>query len=696
MSKTATPTNRSSKSPEADVPSAPPETHQRAGIALRAGEQEAVSTYLPLRGLRIDERNVRKDPPTEAEIEELADLIAAQGLLQNLTVLTYDSARRGKGKDKHRFYTHGVIAGGRRLRALHLLVKRGRISLDEQVLCAVVPAERAIAVSMAENQGQKPMSIADTVKAFADMVTAGAGIDDIALCFGLTPLTVKRRLKLATVSHKLFALFRAGGMTMDQLMALSLADTHEKQESVWECLPVYNRSPAALRQVIVGEGVRDHLVRFVGIPAYEAAGGHVVRDLFADEEGGAAHIGDPELMQRMALDKLKTEAAELCEKDGWPWVDVAFDYDHTVRQRYQKAPTSRREPSAEQAHALDELQRAQDEIDQQVEALYDKDDDAEDPSDQSEEGARMEALEAQSEALQARINDIESSLACCAPEVAAMAGALLSLSPAGEPVLTRHLIRQEDYRKARDAAARAAGGPVDFHAGSQAGEHAGGSDTATGGGGVSELLRRQLTAHKTEALQVALVRKPGVALAALAHAMATTLLYEGAASRYESPSALGVSVQSCNWSLAQIEPTLVNDLAHQQLTELVQAWRSKVPVEPSGLLAYLLEQPVSELVELLTLCAALTASALHGSAQAKPAQALATAVELDMADWWVVSGESYLGRVPKSLIAEALTEAGEGAAAATLTKLKKGEAVSKAEALLTGKRWLPAALRLHA
>jgi len=74
--------------------------------------------------LRIDERNVRKDPPTEAEIEELADLIAAQGLLQNLTVLTYDSARRGKGKDKHSVYTHGVIAGGRRLRALQLLVKR--------------------------------------------------------------------------------------------------------------------------------------------------------------------------------------------------------------------------------------------------------------------------------------------------------------------------------------------------------------------------------------------------------------------------------------------------------------------------------------------------------------------------------------------------------------------------------------------
>ena len=74
------------------------------------------------------------------------------------------------------------------------------------------------------------MSIADTVRAFADMVAAGAGIEDIAVCFGLTPLTVKRRLKLATVSPKLFALYRTGDMNMDQLIALALAETHEKQE----------------------------------------------------------------------------------------------------------------------------------------------------------------------------------------------------------------------------------------------------------------------------------------------------------------------------------------------------------------------------------------------------------------------------------------------------------------------------------
>lgn len=212
-----------------------------------------------------------------------------------------------------------MVAGGRRLRALNVLVKRGRLSADYEVLCAVVPAERAIAVSMAENQGQKPMSVADTVQAFADMVAAGAGIEDIAVCFGLTPLTVRRRVRLATVSPKLFALYRAGGMNMDQLMALSLADTHDKQEGAWECLPLYNRSANAIRSIIVGEGVSDSIVKFVGLEAYEQAGGHVIRDLFSDDDGVASHVGDPELMQRLATERLGALAQQEQGREGWAW-----------------------------------------------------------------------------------------------------------------------------------------------------------------------------------------------------------------------------------------------------------------------------------------------------------------------------------------------------------------------------------------
>ena len=50
------------------------------------------------------------------------------------------------------------------------------------------------------------------------------------------------------------------------------------------------------------------------------------------------------------------------------------------------------------------------------------------------------------------------------------------------------------------------------------------------------MLRQELTAYETEALQVALLRKPQVALA---HSMAGLLLYGSVSARYESPTALG-------------------------------------------------------------------------------------------------------------------------------------------------------------
>ena len=49
--------------------------------------------------------------------------------------------------------------------------------------------------------------------------------------------------------------------------------------------------------------------------------------------------------------------------------------------------------------------------------------------------------------------------------------------------------------------------------------------------------------------------------------------------------------------------------------------------------------------------------------------------------------------MPKAKIVEAVTEAVSAEQGTALSKLKKGEAVAKAEALLAGTRWLPSTLR---
>ena len=155
---------------------------------------------IPLSRLVPSAFNVRKSGGED--VSELAALIKAQGLLQNLVVHP-DETKRGKSTGDY-----GVAAGGRRLRALGLLAKAGDIALDKDILCRLITREAAIAASVSENSGRAAMSVADAVTAFADMIAAGAGVEDVAVCFGITPLTVQRRLKLAKVSPVLFELFR--------------------------------------------------------------------------------------------------------------------------------------------------------------------------------------------------------------------------------------------------------------------------------------------------------------------------------------------------------------------------------------------------------------------------------------------------------------------------------------------------------
>ena len=75
------------------------------------------------------------------------------------------------------------------------------------------------------------------------------------------------------------------------------------------------------------------------------------------------------------------------------------------------------------------------------------------------------------------------------------------------------------------------------------------------------------------------------------------------------------------------------------------------------------------------------------------ADQLAAAVALDMTQWWQPTVAGYLGRVSKTLICEAVTEAKGKAAADNIATLKKGDMAERAAELLTGTGWLPAMLR---
>ena len=70
-------------------------------------------------------------------------------------------------------------------------------------------------------------------------------------------------------------------MSLDQLMAFTVTTDHDRQEQVWEAIQrSYSKEPYQIRRVLTERTVRasDKRAVFVGLEAYEAAGGVVMRD----------------------------------------------------------------------------------------------------------------------------------------------------------------------------------------------------------------------------------------------------------------------------------------------------------------------------------------------------------------------------------------------------------------------------------
>lgn len=97
-------------------------------------------------------------------------------------------------------------------------------------------------------------------------------------------------------------------------------------------------------------------------------------------------------------------------------------------------------------------------------------------------------------------------------------------------------------------------------------------------------------------------------------------------------------------------------------------------------------------------CASLTVNALklpweHKRRAYETADKLATALALDMSQYWTPTVSSYLGRVTKAHILEAVVVGVGYGAAERIKDRKKQEMAEDAERLLAGRGWLPPLLR---
>jgi ParB family transcriptional regulator, chromosome partitioning protein len=276
------------------------------------------SRDIPFSQLVLSQKNVRR-VKAGLSIEDLADDIYHRTLLQSLNVRAVLDT---EGKETGKFE---VPAGGRRFRALELLVKTKRMAKDQPVPCVVREAGIAEEDSLAENVMRVGLHPLDQFRAFSALIDTGLSEDDIAARFFVSVSTVRQRLRLASVSPTLLEVYGEDGMTLEQLMAFSVTDNHARQEQVWEQVNQGQHVPAYhIRRLLTEDAIdaRDRRVLFIGLDAYSDAGGFVMRDLFSND--GDGWLQDPALVEQLVAQKL-TAVAEEIGAEGWKWVEAAVD-----------------------------------------------------------------------------------------------------------------------------------------------------------------------------------------------------------------------------------------------------------------------------------------------------------------------------------------------------------------------------------
>ena len=648
----------------------------------------SASRNIPFNKLVLSQSNVRRIK-AGVSIEALAEDIAHRTLLQSLNVRPVLDA---KGEETGMFE---VPAGGRRFRALELLVKQKRMAKTQPVPCVVRTDGLAEEDSLAENSQREALHPLDQFRAFQTLRAKGLGEEEIAARFFVSPASVKQRLKLAAVSEKLLDVYAEDGMTLEQLMAFTVTNDHARQEQVWESLArSHNKEPYFIRRQLTegAVGAGDRRAQFVGIAAYEAAGGIVLRDLFQDDKGG--WFQDPALLDRLANEKLQAKA-EALRPEGWKWIAVALDFPYGHTHGLRRLTGATVALTEEERAAWEALRAEHDALEQEYA-------DADELPDEVD--ARLGEIEAALAALDNRPVTYD-------PAEIARAGVFVSIGVEGALRIERGYVRREDETPVEPVeggaeagtdpvagADPAAAGPHGSQrtavsvVGDPASEPQGDAEEDDGLKPLSERLVIELTAHRTLALRDALANDPGVAFTAVLHALCLGAFY-----RMAFGTCLEISAKSASFSVQA--PGLADSASAQAIEARHQHWIAQLPAREDDLWDALVGFDADRRAALLAHCASLSVNAAYepwnrSSRRIDHADTLARAVNLDMAAaGWSATVENYLGRVPKARILEAVREAKGEPAVQLIDHLKKTDMAREAERLLAGTRWVPEPLR---
>ena len=596
-----------------------------------------METQISLKNLTLSPLNVRKVKTSAEEDAQLRALIESQGVLQNLIVIPSPDA---EGR-------YEVIAGGRRLSALNHLLAEGKINAEFPVRCVVKTESEAIEASLAENY-RSDMHPADRFVAYKAMLDAGRSIEDIAKRFGKTVTEVKKLLKLGAVSPVILDAFRSQEMNFDMVMAFTVTDDQKAQESVFaEVKDQYHPSPRFVRQKLLNTDVTtdDTTFKFVGQEAYEAAGGTLSEDLFADSQ----YVNDVDLLNRLADEKLD-KLQESFKAEGWGFVEATLDggYSHPLRF----APCIDGETITAPDSVIQEFEAKERELEGLMEAAPDHEDE--------EANERFRQLNEE-------LNDLKATIDASrefSDEQKQSTGVLLSVDFRTGELVTKVGIalpkKQPEKAQNEDGTTTEAPKPTESHA-----------------------LKSDLEAYRLQALEAAMMQKAEICLDITIFTMAKAVL--AGSTWYRRPLGIDLDVNTFS-ATKDIEETSAAAEIRKHRDALDLSWLA----QEGDLEQFKAFQKLSRASKLniLAHCSAQTLRCATNEVE----QYVAEQIKFDLSKHWQPTKANYFNRIKKGKLIEILKELKGDEFALSQADAKKGDLATILDELDETTGWLPESL----
>jgi ParB family chromosome partitioning protein len=582
----------------------------------------ATETRFPLGGLYLSPLNPRQDVP-ESDVIDLAASIWEAGMIQSIGGLVDDEGKCG------------IVAGGRRLRALQYLAERHpdmatlRPELANPLVMLAPDLETARLWATVENIARRDLHPAEEIRAYGKMAAAGSSPATIASAFAVTEKHVYRRLALARLPAPVLDALAANEISLSMASAFTICNDHDLALTVLDqCRgEAWNdyRLKAALRPSNIKGS--DRRAVFVGVDAYKDAGGSVVGDLFAD----VTYIEDEALLDRLFREKLELGVASTLGL-GWKWVEANADFTEFGWNERKST-------------AVEQITRVRGELSEDQAARYDE----------LTELAEAEALDEEEQTELDAMNDVIDGTFTAQQK--AVSGVVLYVNYNGEIRAAEGLIRPSDVAEAR-AAGVIKGGVIEKEPGQTKSP-------------ISNALADDLRRVVTGARQHAALRDPQLILALLAYQLTGEMDYS---------SAFGLRVEDVpnlpttgaeGYALDERLTTEENKKGRSVGGDMVKGFRA---FRKKGS-----EQVMAELVRHL-------ASLLRGGGVEMKAL-IDKEVKINVREVWTPVAANFWARVPGSyrvrVWCELLDLNEDHPSATVFGKMKKAEQTDKLEALFT-------------